>query len=500
MKHHYLRTALCVVPALMALASCRTASPSEKAAKPAEAVIRERLIIDLGGNVVQCAYSDDYKHYTFGVLKPGNKGAEEIHVVRDGVCLSEPFSELLSPFFLSPNGDRLIFQAKTSNGANVCVNNANVSIMEHFQDPLLFVTFSPDGKHYAWSQIITDSSDRAPLEQTDKSTNRQRTIVTIDGRTLESFPDASDIAFVKTHSGHYEPAYTYNDENGDVWYVRGTRRTMIGPGISDRSVGFVYASEKGDRTAFFLYPRMNLCQQRLTDCVHNLYVNGQLVSSFAMVLFCEFSGDDPVFRLWSPDGRHYAFNAWRNGRGIIFRDGKDYASKQISPMFWHKKAAVPVFAPDGRLFYSLVGSDGNTALYIDDLQVGKFDADSIVTHLDFSPNGQHYFAHVKHTSARTKQIFVDGNNGAEYSALGYCAGERKSGPCFSRSGRHFAYLGVKKDDVWVLVVDGTEIAMPQGATGNYHCIDAIWFISENVLGYYRIDGTKIYRGTLTLPQ
>ncbi|HNX05138.1 MAG TPA: hypothetical protein PKI32_06530, partial [Opitutales bacterium] len=59
---------------------------------------------------------------------------------------------------------------------------------------------------------------------------------------------------------------------------------------------------------------------------------------------------------------------------------------------------------------------------------------------------------------------------------------------------------VKKDDVWVLVVDGTEIAMPQGATGNYHCIDAIWFISENVLGYYRIDGTKIYRGTLTLPQ
>ena len=136
---------------------------------------------------------------------------------------------------------------------------------------------------------------------------------------------------------------------------------------------------------------------------------------------------------------------------------------------------------------------------IDGKEVGRFPPEITVEVLKFSPDGRHYSAVLNNMIRKGVTVWVDGRESSFYRDFGMLSGLRNPPPCWSPKGRHFAYPAVVRGRGWTIVVDGREIDVPKTSENNENGIDALWFVSENELGYYRVDGSKFFRGTVKLP-
>lgn len=469
---------------ILSLCGCGTPAPALSGP-----LVTEELVVDAGGPIDEVAYNRDFSHFAlstamvYGVV-PGEVRVWDVRVLKDGVFYG-PHMILRTPLCLSPDGGCLIYATGESDGSSaIVVDGVRKVLPENREDPDGIV-FSGDGRRHAWIQkkIVSNWPFMSEIVAT---------IVVIDGEE-ESYPSAGFVTFAPDGRGGSEPLFISREPDGTVWLHRGGKRTrMDGNGFCGGER--VLASKNGKRTACIL-KHVDPQTKRET---RRLYLNGRAAADYREAFVEVETGEETVTRFWSPDGRHYAFNAYRDGMALLVRDGRERAYKTSSIPEW-ENTALPVFSPDGRLLHAELGPDGRTTLFLEERPMEVFGPEISVESLKFSPDGRHFSAVLYNPGDRSCAMWIDGKTGLFYGDVGMLAGRRTAPPCFSPKGRHVAYPAVQEEGHWLIVADGREIHFPNTPRGEA-CIDALWFVSENVLGYYRKEGSKLFRGTVVLPE
>lgn len=144
--------------------------------------------------------------------------------------------------------------------------------------------------------------------------------------------------------------------------------------------------------------------------------------------------------LFSPDSRHTAFAAVREGKWRVVVDGRE------SDPFDDVVAESLAFAPDGSRVAFVVIRDGNVTVYDGNIP-GKPYSEIVGNALLFSPDGTR-LAYVARAGDDRQRVVVDGVEGRAYDAVGPLR--------FSRDGQHLACVA-QSGDLSLLLLDGNVV-------------------------------------------
>lgn len=480
-----------VVLAIPFLSSCRSTQHSRNP------VVSESLVVDTGGVIGDKVYSDDYSHYALEVACRPDDDLEGVgfRILRDGEW-STPGRSLLSPLFFSPDGTRLVYSRVGCDGRPEIVNNDIVLPASGYMVPD-YVVFSADGAHYAWVQW---RSPDGYYVSSERSLNKARLFsrsarVYVDGVKITEAPSVSDVLFAVGETGEAVPVFTSMDESGMLWSHRGDKITQLVRGYCRGSAGAVVTSSDGKRSAFYV---QNISVDTLGTTM-TLYVDEEPLATYSDVGMREIVYNERYYSFFSPDGAHFAFNAFRNGEYMLVRDGRECRYDSAAWLDVLSRVYTPAISRNGQVLHSTVNPDGRMSVYIDDKLVYTADVGVNVEYLRFSPDGRHYIAVLYNPLKRRCSMLIDGRVGAAYSDVGLLSGRRKIPPCYSPNGQHVAYPAARHDNIWLVVCDGREIDVPGPSNvGEKNVLDALWFVSDTELGYYRLDGKRLMRGTIKL--
>lgn len=300
------------------------------------------------------------------------------------------------------------------------------------------ISFSPDGKHLAY---VLGKGDR----------KHPSSVPVVDGVAGQEYDEVLHLAF-SPDSGHV----AYAARTGKQWKVVVDGQSgawcddIFGPAFSPDSKRVAYGARQGKRWSVVVDGQLGVAYDELFNFwnvshypniqavlieAQWLNMDGQSQASYAML-----STQDPAHYIngapgyqyatrlvFSPDSKHLAYAAKRNGKWVVVVDGQEGAEYDDIGV------GSPAFSPDGkRIAYSEKTDAKAPWAVVADGQAGpEFDA---ISNPSFSPDGKHLaYAAVQGGHFDKQQVLVvDGQEGEGHSAIGNWT--------FSLDGRHLAYV------------------------------------------------------------
>jgi hypothetical protein len=390
--------------------SCRTdehrlgpyAPPTEKISDRPDAPLYEMIVVSPGEP--RLGYS----------IKRDGKSI----MVIDGVE-GRPYSDVHGVCF-SPDGRRYIYAAKKGNKWVAVIDGVEGQEYDGVYLPNPPV-FSADGRHVVYVARLGEAS----IVVRDGVEGKSYQIVDCQRRAFSD--DGKHLAYVADNDGKYYAV------------IDGVEKPLLG-----RPQYFCFSADL-HHFAYAVIDYNNSTSVVVVDGVAGPTYERQREGGF-MTTFPQPSF--PYYPVVSPDWRHLAYCAWKNGRWIVVVDGVESPEYDIEPECKYSIWTL-AFSADSRHVAYTVADGKRRFLVLDGKEIpdaGWIRTDPWETQATiFAPAGGGY-AYAVH---RDKDVFVV-LNGVETGPYTYAI-------CgvFSPDGRHYAFLATRDKKSFV-VLDGTE--------------------------------------------
>ena len=181
-----------------------------------------------------------------------------------------------------------------------------------------------------------------------------------------------------------------------------------------------------------------------------------------------YHSESDMFPSWSPDGRHIAFASWRDDRyGEVYVMGSD--GSNLRRLTYHSATnRGPSWSPDGRHIAFESYRDGNWEIYVMDSDGSNLRRLTYHSEWDGSPSWSPDGRHIAFESYRDGnwEIYVMGSDGSNLRRLtNHWAGDRY--PSWSPDGRHIAFSSKRGyNNYWNIYVIGSDGRNPYRLTGH----------------------------------
>lgn len=338
----------------------------------------------------------------------------EWRAVIDGVA--GPVYDRVNGLVFSPDGKHVAYGAMLdSGGRNLwhLVQDGRETLLPYDALSHLSPAFSPDGRHLVYVAL-----------------KGEKTVVVVDGQESEAWDKVGAAIPVFSADGKHM-AYTARNYGEPESVVLDGKP---GPGFEAIPASSLIFSAEGGRFAY-----------------GGQHQNGRWSAVVDGVVGPEYEQVDRL--AFSRDGRHFAYQAKKEGRWVLIADGQEVLEGEEFAQ------EAPAFSPDGRRLAQALRKDGSwkvVAIALDpvgkDVLTGAIGGDfaqgaGLVT---FSADGRH-IAWIG-WQGRKRMAVLDGVRGPEFDAIANLV--------FSPDGRRLAYEAARlnqpdpaKPDAWFVVVD-----------------------------------------------
>lgn len=380
-------------------------------------------------------FSPDSSHYAYKAL-----AGDKWQAVVDGSA-GKMYDEIYAIIF-SQDGGHYAYSAKGGENEVVIVDGIEQGPYDSIRDNPIF---SSDGQHVAYT-IIKGTGSYVVLDGIEQE---------MKGSGLVFSPDGSRWAYSSVN------AYT-----GDAVYV------ILDGKIIDRGnhgwINGLYFSPDGKRFAF------------------DLATSESAYAKHKIVEFDGAEGNEYEFpgvgkAIFSPDGSRMAYTAYNGSNGnFLVLDGVEGRS--------YNELGDPIFSPESRHVAYRAVRNGRDLVVLDDIEGRDYNN---VWGLTFSADGRLAYAAREwpRNEKDVHMIVVDGQEGRPYEKTGYGQGIR-FGPVFGPDGRHMVYVANDAGKAEFLVVDENRRidpwAMPEDSVIVFDSPEAFHYLAENGTGTYLV--------------
>ncbi|TET35179.1 MAG: hypothetical protein E3J72_11805 [Planctomycetota bacterium] len=387
--------------------------------------------------------SPDFRHFAFGRWSYEKK--EAIRTVIDGKEGKEYDS--IGECGFSPDSKRFFYAAEENEEYFIVLDGKEGP---RYEEEILYIVFSPDSKRIAYR-----------AERDDKE------FVVLDGKEFMSHEFQMEDIFFSPDSRHF--VHCGRDNQATTLYLDGRKvasaselkyctLTLFSP--DSQKLFYKY---KKDRKWFAVFGKEEFGP--FDEVEHIL---AQISPDSKRIAFPAKRGDDwfmvtsskeyGLYENWcggplfSPDSKRLVFSACVKGRKVaVLLDGKQ---GDVFDSIQHK-----TFSPDGRHFAMSAKRDGKYHLIVDGVKKYEYD---FIGDVLYSPDSKRLA-----TTARKGDksfVVVDGREGKSYDNI------RRA--YFSPDSKHLAYwAGVEAEKETILVIDGHETLRFKGSTWPVHFTD-----------------------------